>query len=152
MRKIFAPLILLTLVACKQARNDWDMSGQDTVPAAQFAPLKDSVESINLKALTGVQFPPYHITAQAPILSADSLAASADDERIASGNYQLTLTIDTLFTDSILAPIDRRAQTDTLWQIKDHAYAYERKTKDAIYNISFAKGGRTIIVKRHKTK
>lgn len=144
-------LLALALTACTRAKTDWDMTGQDTVPAAQFAPQPDTIPLPDLRAITGVAFPHARIAAQQP-LTPDSLAATLDDESPASGNYQLTLALDTALTDSLLAQVERRAQADTLWAIRDHAYRYERKDKQALWTITFEKGAKTINVTRRKAK
>lgn len=144
-------LALLVLTACTRAKTDWDMSGQDTVPAAQFAPLPDTIPTPDLRAITGITFPHTRIAAEQPLTN-DTIAATLDGESPASGNYQLTLALDTALTDSLLAQIERRAATDTLWTIRDHAYRYERRLKQALWTITFEKGAKTINVTRKQAK
>ena len=87
MKNVLYIVVAFTLCACHFQKRDWDMSGQDTVPAAQFAPQPDSIRKIDLAAITGLNFPKYKITNEQPLaIGNDSLAVSEDEESIANGN------------------------------------------------------------------
>lgn len=142
-------LLTLSLTACRMAKTDWDMSGHDTVAASEFAPVPDTIPTVNLRQLTGLPFPDYHVTDAQPIIQADS-TARADDETLASGNYELTVALDTAVTDSLFAQVTRRAAVDSLWTLTPDAATYTRNTKAATYTISMQHGSKTVKVKRRK--
>lgn len=142
-------MLTLSLSACRMAKTDWDMSDQDTVAAAEFAPVPDTIPTVDLRQLTGLPFPGYHVTGAQPVLQADS-TARADDETVASGNYELTVALDTVVTDSLYAQITRRAAADSLWTLTPDAATYTRKTKAATYTISLQHGSKIVKVKRRK--
>lgn len=144
-----AALLALSLTACRMAKTDWDMSGQDTVATSEFAPVADTIPSVDLRQLTGLPFPAYHVADAQPIMQADS-TARADDETLASGNYELTVKLDTVVTDTLYAQVTRRAAIDSLWQLTPDAATYTRHTKAATYTISLQRGSKTVTVKRRR--
>lgn len=137
---LIASLGLLLVSACNHRRTYAEPTG-DTIPASAFMPLPaDTIPDINLKDITGFDFPKFKIKSQNAI-AFDSLSIAADEEEPSSGNYAATLLFDSIPSPNFYAKINQRAAIDTCWKIKNDFYVYQKKDKQGgKYKLSFFKG------------
>ena len=96
-------------------------------------------------------FPKYKITNEQPLaIGNDSLAVSEDEESIANGNYQATLTLDTLVRPQLVAEMEQRAKQDTLWKQEGNIFTFTKRTKKERYQVVVDKQSRQVTVTHQK--
>ncbi len=134
MKSLWYAAALLLLVSCRMAHRI-DPSEMDSVPQSAFAPLEnDTIVPINLKMVTGIDFPKYKIVKETPSFP-DSVSIAAVEETVGSGNFSAVLVMDTLAPAEFYQRIDTLSRRDSCWQVTDKSYLYQRKMNGVSYTV-----------------
>mgnify|MGYP006934502916 CR=1 FL=1 len=150
MRKFFYAIVIAVLASCHLA-TDSTPSDADSVPQSAFAPLEaDTTMPINLRLITGVNFPKYRIVSETPQVP-DSTSIAAYEETVASGNFTAVLSMDTIAPSAFFHGIDTISRRDTCWHIEGTSYVYQRTTKGTSYTVALSKLNKVIHYAQLKT-
>lgn len=134
MKCLWYVAVLLLLVSCRMAHRIAP-SLMDSVPQSAYAPLEnDTIVPINLKMITGVDFPRYKIVKETPSVP-DSVSIAAVEETVASGNFSAVLVMDTVAPVAFFQRIDTLSRHDSCWQVTDKSYLYQRKMNGVSYTV-----------------
>lgn len=151
MRKLLYLAVLAALASCRMATHDTP-SDADSVPQSVFAPLEnDTTMPVNLKLVTGVDFPKYKITQETPLVP-DSASIAADEETVASGNFSAVLTMDTVAPTAFFHHLDSVSKHDSCWQVAEGSYRYRRSGKGVNYTVAVSPESKIIHYTQMRTR